>query len=280
LLKKYDFKAVSFICPGLVPEGQGEAFEESARKLCTWAEIREMDASGVIDFQCHSFNHDLVFTSDELIGFLNPGFKSQFFGRNDHAVVVDDGIDISLTNLCSYETQSAAPHWGAPVYQHKPRMAADQRFVSSGELRQKLTDLVQENGGQEFFRQEDWEKALRSEVSSAGTKGQGELVKGKDYQAHVASELERAKQAIEEKLPGKKVEHLCPPWFAATEDALQTAEAIGFRAAFLGVEQRAANVGAGRGDMARVQRLSFKYITRLPGKNRTTLLNSILYRSG
>jgi hypothetical protein len=61
---------------------------------------------------------------------------------------------------------------------------------------------------------------------------------------------------------------------------LQTAEEIGFRAAFLGVEQRAASVGAGRGDMARVQRLSFKYITRLPGKNRTTLLNSILDRSG
>ena len=280
LLKAYDFKAVSFICPGLVPEGQGDAFEARARKLCSWSEIREMHASGVIDFQCHSFNHDLVFTSEEMIGFLGPDFKSQFFGKGARALVVDDGVDISLTTLCSYEAQSAAAHWGTPVYRHKPRMAADQRYVSSGELRRKLTAFVQENGGQAFFQQDEWEKALRREVQGAGAKGQGRLVTGKDYQAHVAAELQRAKQAIEENLPGKTVDHLCPPWFVATEDALQTADAVGFRAAFLGVEQRAASVGAGRGNMARVQRLSFKYIARLPGKNRNTLLSSILDRSG
>jgi hypothetical protein len=237
-----------------------------------------MHASGVIDFQCHSHNHDLVFTSDELVGFLHPGFVSPFFGKSDHVVVVNDGMDISLTNLRSYESQSAAGHWGAPVYRHKPRMAAAQRFVSSGALRETLTALVRDNGGRDFFRLEDWEKRLKAEV--AGAKAQGRLIKGRDYQVLVASELERAKQAIEAELPGKKVDYLCPPWFVATEDSLQTAEAAGFRAAFLGVEQPAAQRSAAGKEMRRVQRLAFKYITRLPGEKRSSLINTFLDRSG
>ena len=278
LLQAYEFKAVSFICPGQVPIADAGAPNAADRKLCTWPEIQEMHASGVIDFQSHSYNHDLVFTSDRLVGFLHPGFRSPFFGKSDHAVVVNDGMDISLTNLCNHESQTAAGHWGAPVYRHKPRMAAAQRFVSSSALRETLTGLVRENGGCDFFLQEDWEKRLKAEV--AGAKAQGRLITGRDYQGLVATDLERAKRAIEAELPGKKVDCLCPPWFVATEDALQTAEAAGFRAAFLGVEQRATQPAAAGKAMRRVQRLAFKYITRLPGEKRSSLISTILDRSG
>jgi hypothetical protein len=280
LLKKYDFQAVGFICPGLIPDRRSDAYDEGGRKLCNWSEIRQMHATGFVDFQCHGFNHDLVFTSDEMLGFLNPQFESHFFGKGDHAVVKDDGLDISLTNLRSYEAQSAQQHWGVPVYRHKPRMAAEQRFVSSSELRERLKGFVESSGGLDFFQNRDWEKALRHEASRAGPNGHGRLVRGQNYQLQIAAELDQAKQTIDEKLPGKAVRHLCPPWFVATEDALETSASVGFLAAFLGVEPCAPQPAAGIESVLRVQRLSFRYIHRLPGNNRRSLLSTFLDRWG
>ena len=276
LLRKYDFKAVSFICPGLIPANHDQGQGKRDRMLCNWSEICEMHDSGVIDFQCHSFNHDLVFISDDMLGFLSPDFKSPFFGKADHPIVIDDAVDLSLTNLCSFRSQTAAGHWGAPVYSHKPRMAAEQRYLSSGRLRQHLTEFVKENGNAAFFQRDGWEKILKEQA--ARDSDDGELIQGQAYQGHVVRELERSIAAIEAELPGKKVTHLCPPWFVASESALRTAEAVGFRAAFLGVEQRGGV--AESGEMHRVQRLAYKYITRLPGKNRTSLLTTFLDRSG
>lgn len=276
LLRKYGFKAVSFICPGLVPDDQDAVRED--RMLCTWAEIREMHDSGIIDFQCHGYTHDLVFTSDSLVGFLNPAFASPFFGKRDHPIVIGDEEDFTFTNLCSFRGQTAAGHWGAPIYAHKPRMAAAERYISAPALREQLTNFVRDNGDLAFFEQANWEKLLRDEVHRAGAAGRGKMVQGKAYQSRVAQDLERSVGAIEAKLPGKKVEHLCPPWFVAEDAALQTAEELGFRVAFLGVEQRAAQ--RAQGEMHRVQRLAYKYITRLPGTQRASLLRTVMDRSG
>jgi peptidoglycan/xylan/chitin deacetylase (PgdA/CDA1 family) len=276
LLKKYGAKAISFICPGLVPD-DGDA-ARADRMLCTWGEIREMHDSGVIDFQCHTYNHDLIFTADSLVGFLNPAFASPYFGKDDHPIAIDDGEDLSFTNICSFRGQTAAEHWGAPIYEHKPRLAATQRYIVSPDLRNRLIGFVRDNGGTDFFHRPDWERLLREQLSSEKATARGKTVIGKAYQAHVAMELERAIETIQAKLPGRKVQHLCPPWFAADEAALQTAEDLGFRAAFLGVESHDGKREPGA--MHRVQRLSYKYITRLPGAHRASLLRTVLDRSG
>jgi peptidoglycan/xylan/chitin deacetylase (PgdA/CDA1 family) len=59
LLRRFGFRASSFIIPGLIgerdrihprPEGNGEP-------LCSWNEIAEMHRSGTIDFQSHTMFH-------------------------------------------------------------------------------------------------------------------------------------------------------------------------------------------------------------------------------
>ena len=57
LLKEYGFRAVAFIAPSFhdgAPEGTDQG------RACTWDELAEMHASGVIDVQSHTLEHRLM----------------------------------------------------------------------------------------------------------------------------------------------------------------------------------------------------------------------------
>ena len=91
LLKKYNMKATVFLNTLYIKESRDEKTEillngkanyEAMKKYVetgdgtteqymTWAEIREMYQSGLVDFQAHSHKHTAVFVSDKIEGFFN-----------------------------------------------------------------------------------------------------------------------------------------------------------------------------------------------------------------
>ena len=57
LLSKHGFKAVAFVAPYFHDHLQDP---EAESRVCTWDELREMDASGVIDVQSHTYEHRYI----------------------------------------------------------------------------------------------------------------------------------------------------------------------------------------------------------------------------
>jgi len=62
LLRTFDMTAVAFICPGLHEEDPTSltpayAHNNWSSDLCTWAQLREMHESGIVDIQSHTLEH-------------------------------------------------------------------------------------------------------------------------------------------------------------------------------------------------------------------------------
>jgi hypothetical protein len=137
ILKKYNLKATCFLIPGCIPEddhrirptledhwkGRASLQEvmvlgRGSSSLTTWAEIKAMHASEVIDFQSHTMHHSLVFTSDRIFDFMHPGYNTHFYGN----------IHVPLYSRDGHDVVSREAIMGMPIYLAKPRMMASSRF--------------------------------------------------------------------------------------------------------------------------------------------------------
>ncbi|MDZ7262168.1 MAG: polysaccharide deacetylase family protein, partial [candidate division KSB1 bacterium] len=223
LLKKYGFHAISFIIPGCVPEKsdvrpsleefwQGKVRLEEIpleisvpEPLCTWEEIRLMHQSGIIEFQSHTMYHHLIFTSAELVDFINPEFDYYLFGNIHVPVLRKDGRDL-------FDRVVAL---GTPIYRSSPRMGSQRRYFDNEGLRDECVRFVAERGGQAFFQSQGWRRTLvrffREAQKRYGKNGHFESAT--EQRETIFRDLSESKQRIERHLPGRKVRHLCYPWF-------------------------------------------------------------------
>lgn len=87
VLERYGLKAVSYLAPYFIEE-QGDLRSQwsgeddikpylerdfiTGELFCTWAEVARMHETGVIDFQAHTYFHETVFVSPEIVDFHNP----------------------------------------------------------------------------------------------------------------------------------------------------------------------------------------------------------------
>src|SRR5712692_3724761 len=85
MLKKYRLKGTIFVVPEFVdpvagcrPNLEDVATKQTPRTplkwrgYLSWAEMRKMEADGVMDIQCHTLTHTWHFTSDKIIDFHHP----------------------------------------------------------------------------------------------------------------------------------------------------------------------------------------------------------------
>ena len=279
LLKKFGYKAVSFIIPGLIPDsappspnyddyasGQVSADELLAREqsrapLCSWEEITEMHESGVIDFQSHTMYHHQACVSEQLIDFMHPEFDPYFFGNIAiPAYRVNSRID--------YERQLPL---GTPLYRAEPRMAGHPQYFDNESLRATCVQFVAAHGGEAFFRHSDWRTRLQTfyqNARPAHNRDCWETVE--DYNKDISQDLQQSKQIIEERLSGKSVTQLCFPWFMGSEIAVRAARESGYSVNYWGiVPQRPTNRQFQ--DPYHVPRLEDRYLWRLPGEGRKSL---------
>lgn len=61
LLRAYGFRAVAFVAPRYHEvASEGERATSQGDRPCTWSELEEMQAAGVVEVQCHTYEHRYV----------------------------------------------------------------------------------------------------------------------------------------------------------------------------------------------------------------------------
>jgi hypothetical protein len=279
LLRKYGFRGVSFIIPGCIPERapetpryedfvEGRATAESlvARErngfpLCSWQEISEMHQSGVIDFQSHTTHHHQVCVSPQLVDFIHPRYDFYFFANINVPVYRENGT-------LNFSRQMP---WGTPVYRAEPRMAGQPQYFDDETARQACVEHVAQHGGEKFFAHTDWRKLLTAVYREALSNRRQDEFESRETQAQMIwQDLQFAKEMIETRLPGKKVDQLCYPWFMGSDIAVEQSRRAGYRVNYWGFVPQYKTNRAGQ-NLFYVPRIEDHYIYRLPGEGRKPL---------
>lgn len=221
LLKKYGFKATVFLVPGRIKyrnkyypnledvwvgkANMQEVLERdhSDQPFATWEEVKTMHESGAFDFESHTFDHSLVFTSPEIIDFVNPVILSRYHLFEFPRIRCGEKED-QAQNLIRL---------GTPLYTTSSRMSDSLRYIDDSRFRRECIRYVEENGGEEFFKEEQWRRKLFRIMKNFGKNGSRGRYETKEEQIKaITFELDKSRKLIEEHLPGKAVRHLAYPW--------------------------------------------------------------------
>lgn len=308
LLKKYGLVGVAFIVPNWIKDRDGyypnladywngaasrkemEDRESSRYPFITWQEVKEMHESGIVDFQSHTLNHSMVFTSDVIVDFINPGFNFGFYYNL-----------VPLFHESGNGNQKGNPEMGAPVYTMAPSTSGARRYLDDGGLKDVCISMVRENGGMDFFNRRNWRKRLKGVVDNYRECNvlNDRYESDAEREEMILYELRESKAIIERYLPGKSVNHLCYPFFAGSELCIELSKKsgylgnfwgwdvfprkrsnrhikdpylVGYQADFLGWEiLRGRQTNKPADDPYRIVRSPGDYILRLPGKGRRSI---------
>jgi Polysaccharide deacetylase len=276
LLKKHGARAVVFLIPGYVPnaEKSSPTIEDvwtgrcpSGRvsfrdpELMSWIEIEEAAATGIVDFQAHTLYHHQVPVTERIIDYVNPYMRSAPFD-----IPIEPGQEESLLN------HGIESLYGAPVYEHDSLMSGRPRFLGHAELSRTCVAHVAAAGGAAFFRSSGWRSELDRVVAQwqAVRGGRGVVEAPAALQEAMVHDLRRARQVIEEHLPGHRVRHLCLPYMIGSPQAVHAARQAGYATCCWGVLSDRKGNRPGE-DPYRCPRLKADYIFRLPGRGRRSL---------
>lgn len=254
LLARFGFRGLAFVVSGHVPE------TADGGPLCSWDELREMHAAGTLEVHSHSHHHDRVPVSPRVVDFLHPGFDLSFAATKvpaSHAGGIPGfGRDLA---------------WGTPIHRAEPRMTGRAPHLDDEAARRACQGHVAENGGEAFFARPRWRRELLAVHRAAlrpgshrrfGTRAQ--------VAAAIEDDLRRSRETIRNGVSGAEADHLCFPWYAGSDLAVEIAARVGFRAIHWGIrpDRRTNRPGD---DPLRTVRVDERYLLRLPGEGRRAL---------
>ena len=279
LMRRYGMKGIVFIVPGrtasragpLAPtwdevrEGKATAEEVLQREdgenpFLSWEEIEDLSRSRLFDFHSHSLSHARVHTGPQLQGFMTPRLRKGYRPL-DVPLIHDGGRDLAASEV----------PLGTPLFRSEPRLSESLRFYEDPSVRQACVALVNEEGGQAFFRRKGWAGRLRRLVG--GRLPGGRVETGEERAGAIRRELAESKALIEERT-GKPAVHLCYPWHASGPTARRLAREVGYRTAFCG-KVPGVPITLPGGDPLAIARVGEDYLELLPGRGRAHL-SSIL----
>jgi hypothetical protein len=285
ILKKYGLRATVFLVPGCITDeylplrktmedvwrGTSEENEvfgiaptESA--LSTWPEIREMHSSGIMDFQSHTMWHSLVYRSNVIVDFGRPDYYCHYMGNAYVPMYQSNDVDVTDRKLLL----------GMPIYESAPRMQTEARFFDDEGLREQCINTVQANGELAFFDNPDWKKILEKLVQKyRKTRALRERIESpEERDIAIRGELLAAKERIESELPGKKVKHLCFPWYRAKRFAHQCAVDTGHTLMYYDYKPGFYTNAPGS-NTDKIARVEETFLRRLPGDGRMSMVQIV-----
>jgi hypothetical protein len=283
LLKKYGFQAILFAIPGLVPkdtqhypnlddvwEGRANTSDilqrESMQPLCTWRELQLMHESGVVDIQSHSMTHSRVFVKPELVDFLHPDFDTDFYGNVNIPVTQSD---LSLIPV-------RALRLGQPIYRSASRLSGRPRYFEVLELSKKMIAYVNTYGGPKFFENSRWRKELKETYRQFKKVRQDKdtFESPEDTALAMRGEMMEAKTLLEQKIPGKIVQHFCFPWYEGSGLSDAIAFGVGYKVVYYGFEARPSQAKDRKNFPLKVSRIPDEFLCCLPGKDSESVPNA------
>lgn len=215
LLKEFGYTAVAYVCPGLVSIGKpGLMAERYGEGLMGWETLREIGGDGVIDVQCHTYDHTQMWIDGEVIDFVRPGLRLPW---------------VSWTGEGS-EQPHARPPWGWPILPYRPAFSAARRFIPELDGMRRAAEHVEAHGGEAFFRKAAWRgelcALLEGEPGACYVSGRLESLDEKEEA--LSNNLARSRALFEQHLR-KEVLHLAFPWNEGGSVATRIASELGFR---------------------------------------------------
>src|SRR5262249_309173 len=146
-------------------------------------QLRQLQASGIIDVQCHTYSHSRVFTSPRLAGFVTSDYLSTpFLNRPQRSVTPLEFVtDRDL---------------GAPLYPARSRMSDGRRVTFSTDVHLACVTHVANAGGASFFTRPGW----RSELEAIANQTQHVVEDDRAQRAAIEAELDRGRQELNAKL--------------------------------------------------------------------------------
>ena len=268
LLTQYGLTAITYAIPARIndsdgvrpiagavdvaqPAPAGASTPPDNDPFVTWPELRALHASGVVDVQCHTDSHSMIFCSGTVAGFITP--------------------DYAATPLLNRPQLSPAPRrfvkieeLGAPLYATRSRMSDGLRVNVSLDLHARCVAHVARAGGASFFEKPDWRAQLMQLVRKDGI---SEPERHEEHIRAIEDELDRGRAILNERLATHTVNHVCLPWGVSGRRTAAALARLGYRSAFA---NRLRGVHAVRpgDDPYWLKRLPNKYIFRLPGRGR------------
>jgi hypothetical protein len=279
LLRKYQFKAILFVIPGLVPASKGYlpnladvwdgradltevASREQIQPLCTWDELSTMHESGLVDIQSHSMTHARVNISPWVVDFVHPRFDSHSFENINIPLSSDDLAKRPLRPL----------RLGQPIYRSASRLSGRPRFLENSEITQRLIQYVAQRGGADFFTTSNWRSTLARQYRQLVNEWPGQVAYESpgETEAAIRWEMALARQQLEARLD-KPIRHFCYPWFQGSPFSDQIAAESGYETLFYGLGIPTNKIPV-RENPARIRRISEEYLFCLPGQGRQSVV--------
>ena len=256
LLKDYGFHAVAFVVPYFIrehPETSG------VKTWCSWSEIIEMDRSGVVDIQSHTYYHDRVFIRPHLIDFYHPRFRQNSLGLDVPWI----GEGESYTNELK---------WGTPIFQHASRYLGHRRLIDDESVRQSCIDWVESRGGVACFESKHWKRDLTKYFHSVAEnkKPPFRYEMEQEQVDRIRESLVRSKTVLEMKL-NKAILYLCYPYGNGCQMSVSISKKAGYLCNFWCDVEDGLEHG-GQDSLYYLRRVKDDYLMRLPGKGRKPLI--------
>jgi peptidoglycan/xylan/chitin deacetylase (PgdA/CDA1 family) len=256
LLREYGARAVVFAPTGWIVDRASRS--DGIDLFMSWNELRSCVDSGLVDVQSHAHRHALVYTHERLADFASPAARETY-----------DIYDWPMRGTGDSE-QLGPPPLGTPIYRAAPLLSAERRFLENEELASACRELVEREGGGDFFREPGWERRLRRFYQEHAIRLRGSFMPEAELWRMVQSEFEYSREEFASHL-GYAPTYFAYPWMLGSKRSLDLARAAGIRAAF-GV---ALDYGAAKSRNLPIPvfgRLKSDWIRLLPGTGRSSAL--------
>ena len=164
--------------------------EDGPQPYLTWDEISEMASSGALNFETHSYEHSLIFTSPKIVDFVRPNLREKY-----------DPLEFRITTARGNPPTVGDLPMGVPLYTTAPRLSGDARYFDDVGLREACANFVAEHGGERFFDRRDWNRQLRSFVESYRERHtlEDEYESPQETRMSIRRDLAHSIEAIEER---------------------------------------------------------------------------------
>jgi hypothetical protein len=256
LLRRYDAKVVCFVCPGLIEDHHG-AGESASSNLCTWAMLREMASSGLVDVQGHGLRHARVWVDRRVIGFL--GEHSGWSVGNERVIESFD-----RPGFGGASPRCRTP--GMPMRRHRAGFLAPRRFHDPA-FSECCLRWIEEFGPAFAEDPKWWARA----GGCRGERSTGHWITGSTRGREMLGALREARRLLAERISPASARHFAWPWWRGCAMAQAAAREAGLEMVFWGPTPMRRGCGAADLDRRRIPRMSLDWYERLPGRDRVPL---------
>ena len=235
ILKKYGMKGTIFVSPDFVdPEaelrfnlddveaGRCQVDQLAVAGFLSWAEMREMRKSGLIDIQSHAMTHTWYFSGPTVVDFhrhhdIAPYPWLFWNARPDRKP------------FYLIENQKDFLPVGYPILESEKSLIARRYFPDDGAVDEVL-QFVESRGSAEFFFGSDWRTDMGIFLERKFGKSElpGRYESGEEREARLVGELRESKTLIEENLQ-KRVEYMSWPGGGNDEIVQHLAKDLGYK---------------------------------------------------